>query len=341
MNLQVSAQAQERLLSKLSSMGVARPVATALLERHMLVRYPKGAELFSMGSPADVVFAVLTGIVKVHSSRPGSDPVLVDLAGPGDLVGYADFAGVDGGRSQQFGATAVTKCCVALFTRHQISEVLKGLEPEALLRIAEAINSMWSSVAYRYMTFLGMSLRKRLEIVLDELAKRFGVPDSRGTLLLPELAQEELAEMIGSSRPMVSKLLTEMTEQGLADSPGTAPYPYRCRRSQPTPPRAAREPRLHPAFEPAPAATRRVRADRRNVRGTACADCAYLGGRCRQNWRPDAFDCESYVRARFCDRLRQKNPPAMPEIALGDILRVSSRRPMVNFVLPNLGKWLG
>ena len=28
------------------------------------------------------------------------------------------------------------------------------------------------------------------------------------------LSQEELAEMIGSSRPMVSKLLTEMTERG-------------------------------------------------------------------------------------------------------------------------------
>ena len=60
-----------------------------------------------------------------------------------------------------------------------------------------------------------MSLRKRLEIVLAELAERFGVPDSRGTLLMPELAQEELAEMIGSSRPMVSKLLTEMTERGM------------------------------------------------------------------------------------------------------------------------------
>src|ERR1039458_3276903 len=119
MNQQVSAQAQERLLSRLSSMGVARPAATALLERHMLVRYRKGAELFSMGSPADVVFAVLTGLVKVHSSRPGSDPVLVDLAGPGDLVGYADFTGADGVRSQLFGATAVTNCCVALFTRHQ------------------------------------------------------------------------------------------------------------------------------------------------------------------------------------------------------------------------------
>jgi CRP/FNR family transcriptional regulator, cyclic AMP receptor protein len=270
MNLQVSAQAQERLLTKLSSMGLPRSAATALLERHMLVRYPKGAELFTMGSPADVVFAVLTGLVKVHSSRAGSDPVLVEIAGPGDLVGYADFADADGGRSQLFEATALSNTCVALFTRHQIAEVLKSLEPEALLRITEAINSMWSSVVYRYATFLGMSLRKRLEIVLGELAGRFGVPDSRGTLLLPELAQEELAEMIGSSRPMVSKLLTEMTDRGLLIREGRRHILLAAQK--PADANAGAVPReagLHPAFEPARAATRRVRADRRAVRAPA------------------------------------------------------------------------
>ena len=270
MNLQVSAQAQERLLTKLSSMGLPRSAATTLLERHMLVRYPKGAELFTMGSPADVVFAVLTGLVKVHSSRAGSDPVLVEIAGPGDLVGYADFADGDGGRSQLFEATALTNTCVALFTRHQIAEVLKSLEPEALLRITEAINSMWSAVVYRYATFLGMSLRKRLEIVLGELAARFGVPDSRGTLLLPELAQEELAEMIGSSRPMVSKLLTEMTDRGMLIREGRRHILLAAQK--PADANAAavpREPGLHPAFEPARAATRRVRADRRAVRAPA------------------------------------------------------------------------
>jgi CRP/FNR family cyclic AMP-dependent transcriptional regulator len=270
MNLQVSAQAQERLLTKLSSMGLPRSAATALLERHMLVRYPKGAELFSMGSPADVVFAVLTGLVKVHSSRAGSDPVLVEIAGPGDLVGYADFADADGGRSQLFEATALSNTCVALFTRHQIAEVLKSLEPEALLRITEAINSMWSSVVYRYATFLGMSLRKRLEIVLGELAGRFGVPDSRGTLLLPELAQEELAEMIGSSRPMVSKLLTEMTDRGLLIREGRRHILLAAQKpADATAGAVPREPGLHPAFEPARAATRRVRADRRAVRAPA------------------------------------------------------------------------
>ena len=268
MNTQVSTQAHDRLLTKLSSMGLPRAAAAALFERHMLVRYPKGSELFTKGSPADVVFAVLTGLVKVHSKQAGSDPVLIELAGPGDLLGYADFADAEGGRSQLFEATALTNTSIALFTRHQVSEVLKGLEADALLKMAEAINSMWSSVVYRYATFLGMSLRKRLEVVLGELAERFGVPDSRGTLLLPELAQEELAEMIGSSRPMVSKLLTEMTEHGMLIREGrrhiliAAQKPVEAAA-------AADQPRLHPAFEPRPTATRRVRAERRAVRPAA------------------------------------------------------------------------
>jgi CRP/FNR family cyclic AMP-dependent transcriptional regulator len=264
MNVQVSPQAQERLIAKLSSLGLPRTAASALLERHMLVRYPKGAELFSKGSPADVVFAVLSGVVKVHSTRLGSDPVLVELAGPGDLVGYADFADAGGERSQLFEASALTNCCVALLTRHHIAEVLKSLDPEALLKIGEAINSMWSSVAYRYATFLGMSLRKRLEIVLGELAERFGVADARGTMLLPELAQEELAEMIGSSRPMVSKLLTEMTDRGMLIREGRRHILL----ATPRPSHAvlaARDPGVHAAVEP----VSRVRGERRATRGAA------------------------------------------------------------------------
>jgi CRP-like cAMP-binding protein len=51
--------------------------------------------------------------------------------------------------------------------------------------------------------------------VLQELARDFGVRDARGILLRPELGHDDLADMIGSSRPMVTRLLGEMTEQGL------------------------------------------------------------------------------------------------------------------------------
>ena len=93
--------------------------------------------------------------------------------------------------------------------------MLKGLETGVLIKLLELVNSYWSAVTHRYAMFLSMSLRERLEVVLSDLGARFGVSEARGILLTPELAQEELAEMIGSSRPMVSKLLTEMTERGV------------------------------------------------------------------------------------------------------------------------------
>jgi CRP-like cAMP-binding protein len=49
-----------------------------------------------------------------------------------------------------------------------------------------------------------------MEAVLRALARKFGVKDSRGTLLIPELGHADFAEMIGSSRPMVSRLIAEM-----------------------------------------------------------------------------------------------------------------------------------
>jgi CRP-like cAMP-binding protein len=41
------------------------------------------------------------------------------------------------------------------------------------------------------------------------------VRDSRGILLVPELAHADLADMIGSSRPMISRLIAEITEEDL------------------------------------------------------------------------------------------------------------------------------
>lgn len=219
-NPQGFSQGQGRLMTRLEQCGLPKSAINALVSRHTLVRYPKGAPLYLQGAPADVVFGVFTGLVKVYSPRPDGNRILVELAGPGDLVGYADYLDAGGERSQVFEAYALTSCTAALFTRHHILEMLKGLEVEALLRTLELVNSLWSSLAYRYATFLSMSLRERLELVLRDLAARFGVNDTRGVLLTPELAQEELAEMIGSSRPMVSKLLTEMTERGLVARQG-------------------------------------------------------------------------------------------------------------------------
>jgi CRP/FNR family cyclic AMP-dependent transcriptional regulator len=209
------AQGHDRLFSRLESCGLPKDVIQTLFSRHTLVRYPKGSPLFEKGSPADVVFVVLSGIVKIYCARSGAARTLVELAGPGDLAGYADFTDKSRERSQLFDAAALTNSCVALITRDHVLHVLRKLDPDIILTLAENVNSLWASAVYRYARFVGMTLRERLEVIFAEMAERFGVTDARGVMITPELEQEALAEMIGGSRPMVSKLLMEMKQEGM------------------------------------------------------------------------------------------------------------------------------
>ncbi|HKD66996.1 MAG TPA: Crp/Fnr family transcriptional regulator [Candidatus Binataceae bacterium] len=215
MNSQPTTPGQSRLLELLEQWGLPKEAIAGLVGRHTLVRYPKRSPLFLQGSPADVAFAVFTGLVKVYCPVPEGSRILVHLAGPGDLIGYADFLDPNRQRSQMFEAHALTSCSVALFTRQHVLKLLRGLDPGVLLGLLETLNGFWSAMVHRYAIYLSMSLRERLQMVLADLGARFGVQDARGVLLTPELAQEELAEMIGSSRPMVSKLLSEMAEHSM------------------------------------------------------------------------------------------------------------------------------
>jgi len=206
---------EERLKQRLERCGLPREAIAAVFSRYTIVRYPKGSPLLANGSTADVVFAVMNGMVKVYCAGWGATRVLLDLAGPGDLAGYTNLADPRGGRPLMFEAEAMTSASVALFARDHLLRVLRELGAGTLLAVTETINSQWSSMVHRYAHYLVMSLRERLGDVFAEIARRYGTRTERGVLLLPELGQEALAEMIGGSRPMVSKLLAEMTADGV------------------------------------------------------------------------------------------------------------------------------
>jgi CRP/FNR family cyclic AMP-dependent transcriptional regulator len=212
---EATVEAKARFQKLICELGLPPKVAEEVIGHHTLVNYSKGATIVPQGSPADVLFYVITGMLKVYCPRPNGTRILVKLAGPGDVVGYADYVDAKGHRAQVFEIDALTKSSVALFTREHISKILSTLEQSVLLRAIERLNTAWSAMAQWFGTFLGMSFQERLELILNEIATKFGVRDSRGILLTPELAHADFADMIGSSRPMVTRLMAEMTKRGL------------------------------------------------------------------------------------------------------------------------------
>jgi CRP-like cAMP-binding protein len=160
------------------------------------------------------VLWVVKGVVREVCPNPNGTQTLVRLATTGDILGLADKL-IDKGRwVRRFEAWTATNCVIAVVTRDHVRNLLKAMNPEELLALSERMNSAAAEWVQFYATFLGLSYRERIEMVMAELGRKFGIPDSDGTLITFEPTHSDLAEMIGSSRPVVGRVLTELAEDG-------------------------------------------------------------------------------------------------------------------------------
>jgi CRP/FNR family cyclic AMP-dependent transcriptional regulator len=184
------------------------------IENRATITFSKGRAIFTCGSPADVTYLIISGVVKIYLPLEDGTRVIVRIAGAGEFVGFIDTIGPSGRRVQALEAEAMTTVSAAIITRDHLRGVIDTLTPAGLAELLEDINTSWSEGLLWSVKFLGLSFRDRLVAVLQYLGDRYGVRESRGILLTLELSHEELAQMIASSRAMVSRLVAEFMESG-------------------------------------------------------------------------------------------------------------------------------
>jgi len=203
------------LRASLSRLHLPLDLVDELIDRHIAVAFEKGALAFCEGNTDGMLACILSGYVKVYCPVGDGNRTLVRLAGPGEVIGYPDYIDEKGRLARLFEAQVASKCTLALFSRDHVARLLASLQADDLISILAALNTFWSENLWFFTTLLNLPFWDRLTIVMSDLAKRAGVRDSEGIILIPEIGHEDLAEMIGCSRPMVSRLIAEMVESGL------------------------------------------------------------------------------------------------------------------------------
>jgi len=203
------------LRANLSGLNLSQDFVDKLIEHHIAVAYEKGALALCEGKTDGMLACVLSGYAKVYCPVGDGNRTLVRLAAPGEVIGYPDYVDEKGRNARLFEIQVATKCTLALFSRDHVIRLLADLPSENLISIFAALNTFWSMNFRFFTTLLNLPFWDRLTIVLSDLAKRAGVQDSEGIILMPEVFHEDLAEMIGCSRPMVSRLMAQMIESGL------------------------------------------------------------------------------------------------------------------------------
>ena len=176
--------------------------------------FPKKRTIFAQGNPADAVFYLQAGKVKLAVvSKTGKEATIGILSdksffGEGSLAGQALRMGT---------ATAMTDCSVLRIEKRAMMEALHREHTLSDMFVAYLLAR---NIRYEedLVDQLFNSSEKRLARVLLMLAHfgKEGVPET----VVPKISQETLAEMVGTTRSRVSFFMNRFRKLGFIDYAG-------------------------------------------------------------------------------------------------------------------------
>ena len=192
----------------------AKTLLAAVPEGRTVREYRKGEAVFTQGDPADAVFFVQHGKVKLTVlSRQGKQAVIALLA-PGEFFGEGCLAGQP---VRMATATALTEATIIRLAKPMM---VRALHRDPVF--AEVFTTYLLSRNIRMeedlVDQLFNSSEKRLARILLLLAN-FG-KEGRPEPVVPKISQEMLAEMVGTTRSRISFFMNKFRKLGFLDYNG-------------------------------------------------------------------------------------------------------------------------
>jgi CRP/FNR family transcriptional regulator, cyclic AMP receptor protein len=195
--------------------GADDDVCAELAAMSVCRTYPRGNLLFYHGEPADSVFLLLSGQVKISQMNDEGREVSLALVRAPGIVGIV--AALDDGGHIGTGTT-VTQCRLSRIPRDRFIAFLQAhasLYPALTHELAHHLRHAYAKIGEQAL----LSVKRRLLSALIEIARSEGRPDDGDReLVFVRPTHQELAERVGSSRVVVTRLLRELLEEedGLA-----------------------------------------------------------------------------------------------------------------------------
>ena len=178
------------------------------------VRFAAGGIVFAQGAPANSVFYLQDGGVKLSVLSSAGKEAVVAMLGPGDFLGEGCLAG----QPLRMGtAKAVMRTALLRIPKRDMIRMLHE-HPAFSDRFLSHMLTRNIRIEEDLIDQLFNSSEKRLARTLLLLA-RYGKEDTTQRVL-PKLSQETLAEMVGTTRSRVNFFMNKFRKLGLIEYNG-------------------------------------------------------------------------------------------------------------------------
>jgi len=173
--------------------------------------YRKGAVIYAQGDPADSVFYLKKGNVKLSVVSGSGKEAIIGMLGPGEFFGEGCLAG----QPRRMGsATARNSATITVIPRRIMQALLHEQPAMSDLFISKML-ARNIRIEEDLVDQLFNSSEKRLARTLVRLAY-YGQPDAPA-IVVPAVSQETLAEIVGTTRSRVNVFMKRFRALGFID----------------------------------------------------------------------------------------------------------------------------
>jgi CRP/FNR family transcriptional regulator, cyclic AMP receptor protein len=203
------------MVKKMKKVAFDSKVFLATVNRGRTIsNYRKDEVIFSQADPADAVFYVQRGKVKIVVTSEEGKEAIIAILGRGEFFGEGCLIAQP---LRLAGATAMTESVVMRVEKAEMIRVLHD-EPTFAELFTSHLLTRNSRIEEDLVDQLFNSSEKRLARVLLLLAN-FG-KEGKPEPITTRISQETLAEMVGTTRARVSFFMNKFRKMGLIDYNG-------------------------------------------------------------------------------------------------------------------------
>jgi CRP-like cAMP-binding protein len=195
--------------------GLAPEIVEHARKYAQIVTARRGETLTRQGEPARQFYVVQSGYVKLVSTSPEGNEILVGIAGPHDAFGHASAS--DEKRDYMVTSCALSPVTAACWDRDRVRAIAEEF-PEVHSRIDAALMRNLELVLGRLHLVSEGRVHQRLARALVELAERHGEPHALGIEIAPPLTRQDIAAIVGTTLFTASRVLADWEDKGLVES---------------------------------------------------------------------------------------------------------------------------
>jgi CRP/FNR family transcriptional regulator len=174
-----------------------------------LILNRRAAAVFSVGTPANHVFFLDAGLVKIERATEANKEILLSVVAPGELFGEQALTG-----EGAFNVSAkVLESGVAYSIPTDTFQKFCERRPEVWRLLMQHLLMRKDELERKIEHLCHSDVKERLVYYLEELARLNPSHDPSGSVI--HISQNELASLVGATRETTSTTLNALARQGL------------------------------------------------------------------------------------------------------------------------------